>query len=115
MAVVEAYGVTADPEDMHAPVGTLPESGQKAGRWCALDHELAIWPNGFGHPGILRLRPGGEPVLQVDVPELVDRTCLPEHASPVGVGEEAHERPWEPVPQREPYPRSRRTARPSLR
>jgi molybdenum cofactor biosynthesis enzyme MoaA len=38
---------------------------------------------------LLRVRvPGGEPVLQFDVPELVDRTCLAEDASPVGIGEE---------------------------
>jgi hypothetical protein len=29
--------------------------------------------------------PGGEPVLQLDVPELVDRACLPENASPMRI------------------------------
>jgi len=32
--------------------------------------------------------PVGESVLQADVPQLVDRACLAETASPVGIGKE---------------------------
>ena len=37
---------------------------------------------------------GHESVLKAAVGELVYRTCPMEYASPVGVGEEAHESPW---------------------
>lgn len=43
-------------------------------------------------------------MLQFHVPELVDRACLPEDTSPVGVGEETHKPPWQLLVQREPYP-----------
>jgi len=48
------------------------------------------------------LLPSGEPVLQVDVPELVNRACLPQYSAPVGIGEEAHQRSRQPVAERQP-------------
>jgi hypothetical protein len=39
----------------------------------------------------------GKPVQEFNVPELVDRACLPQDASLMGVGEKAHQRPWQPV------------------
>ena len=38
------------------------------------------------------LLPGGEPVLQVDVPELVDRACLSQYSALVGFLDDAHKR-----------------------
>ena len=37
------------------------------------------------------LRPCGEPVLQIDVPELVERACLSQCSALVSIGEEAHQ------------------------
>jgi len=48
------------------------------------------------------LRPFGEPVLQVDMPELVDRTCLSQYSALVGIGEEAHQRSRQPVAECQP-------------
>ena len=48
------------------------------------------------------LRPCGEPVLQVDVTELVDRACLSQYSAPVGIGEEAHQRSRQPAAERQP-------------
>jgi hypothetical protein len=45
-------------------------------------------------------RPVSEPVLQVDVPELVDHTSLSQDASLMGVGEKAHQRPRQIVVKR---------------
>jgi hypothetical protein len=36
-------------------------------------------------------------VLQFYVPELIDRTRLPENTAPVGIGEEAHKGPRQSV------------------
>ena len=46
--------------------------------------------------------PGGEPVLQFDVPELVDRAGLPENAPPMRVSQKIHQRPWELATQGQP-------------
>lgn len=46
----------------------------------------------------------GEPVLEFDVPELVERADLSQNASLVGVGEKAHELPRKVTPQCQPAP-----------
>jgi hypothetical protein len=43
-------------------------------------------------------------VLQAEVPELVDRACLSQYSSLMGVGEKAHERPRQLVMQRQRPP-----------
>ena len=43
-------------------------------------------------------------MLEFDVPELVDGAYLPENASPVGILEEIHQRPWQSVAKHKPYP-----------
>jgi hypothetical protein len=42
-------------------------------------------------------------VLQFDVLELIGRTCLPEYTAPMGIDEEGHKRPRQPMTRREPY------------
>ena len=43
-------------------------------------------------------------MLQFDVPELVDRPCLPQNASLVGVNEKIHERPRQLFAQSDVHP-----------
>jgi hypothetical protein len=50
--------------------------------------------------GLILALAGCKPVLQFNVPELVDRACLSQDSSLMGVGEEAHQRPRQVVVKR---------------
>ncbi len=77
-------------------------------RWWARNRQrtnaMQHWPERVLLGAAIGYGSGGKPVLQFDVPELVDATYLPQNASPMSIGEESHETPWQLVVCREPYP-----------